>query len=148
MKQWIFKRDNSQCCQTWQLIHSSRLQLEAPQVAPMLKRSRAALLCGKPTLPTVAASACRSYLNERFDFQVIFEYFLFTYSDVDIWGRHVADAVHSNYGKQEVRRDVYFRLTAKDPYAAGFYDTRGQSRRTVAFGAPNVKDSVSHVKLN
>lgn len=40
-----------------------------------------------------------SHLDESFDFQVVFEYFLFTYSDVDIWRRHVANVAGSNYGK-------------------------------------------------
>lgn len=35
-----------------------------------------------------------SHLNESLDFQIIFEYFLFTYSDVDIRGRHVANVVN------------------------------------------------------
>lgn len=41
-----------------------------------------------------------SHLDEGFDFQVIFEYFLLTYSDVDIRRRHLANAF-KNYGKQE-----------------------------------------------
>lgn len=40
-----------------------------------------------------------SHLDEGFDFQVIFEYLLFTYSDVDIDGRHIANAF-KNYGKR------------------------------------------------
>lgn len=41
-----------------------------------------------------------SHLDEGFDFQVIFEDLLFTYPDVDIGRRHVANAL-KNYGKQE-----------------------------------------------
>lgn len=41
-----------------------------------------------------------SHLDEGFDFQVIFEYLLFTYSYVDIGGRHVANAIE-NYGKRD-----------------------------------------------
>lgn len=41
-----------------------------------------------------------SHLDEGFDFQVIFQYLLFTYSYVDIGGRHVANAIE-NYGKRD-----------------------------------------------
>lgn len=44
-----------------------------------------------------------SHLDEGFDFQVIFKDLLFTYSDVDIGRRHVANALN-NYGKREAAK--------------------------------------------
>lgn len=47
-----------------------------------------------------------SHLDESLDFQVIFEYFLLTHSDVDIRSRHVANVAGYKYGKREAARFI------------------------------------------